>query len=98
MSVKKTLSRRRERARVKISTTVAPESHAYLERLVDRGEASSLAEALDVLVRRHVEDERRAELERRMAEYYEQLTDDEAAEQRLWGQFAEAELTGSDVS
>jgi hypothetical protein len=96
MPSKGTRRRQQARVRAKISTTVAPETRAYLERLVARGEAATLADALDVLVQHQIEDDRRAELERRAAEYYQSLSDDEMAEQRAWGDFSEGELSGSD--
>ena len=37
-------------ARMKISTTVAPETHEYLECLVHEGQAANLAEAIDQAV------------------------------------------------
>jgi hypothetical protein len=33
--------------RIKLSTTVAPETYAFLEQMVSRGQAANLAEALD---------------------------------------------------
>jgi hypothetical protein len=91
-----TRRRQQARARAKISTTVAPETHAYLERLVARGDVTTLAEALDMLVQRQIEHERRAELERRTAEYYETLSDEEVAEHRAWGKFSEGEVGDPD--
>ena len=38
---------------------MAPETHAYLQGLMDRGEATTLSEALDVLVVRQIEQEQR---------------------------------------
>jgi hypothetical protein len=38
--------------RLKISTTVAPETHEYLASLVESGRATSMAEALDQAVLR----------------------------------------------
>ena len=38
--------------RLKISTTVAPETHEYLASLVESGRASNMAEALDQAVLR----------------------------------------------
>jgi hypothetical protein len=93
MSLKRTQRGQQARARAKISTTVAPETHAYLQRLVARGDATTLADALDILVQRQIEDDRRADLERRTAEYYETLSDEEVAEQRAWGEFSEAEMS-----
>ncbi len=60
--------------RRKISTTVAPETHAFLEALVRRGKAANLAEAVD----RAVASARRAESRRRLdsatAAYYDSLS------------------------
>jgi Arc/MetJ-type ribon-helix-helix transcriptional regulator len=84
--------RRRAPGRAKISTTVAPETAACLRRLISRGEASSLSHAIDVLVRRHLDQEEQAALERRMAAYYENLDEVDVAEHSAWGAFAEGEL------
>lgn len=96
MAIKQTLSRRQQSRRAKISTTVAAETYAYLQSMVSAGEAQNLSGALDDLVRRRLEDQRRADLDRRMAEYYDAMTDSEIAETRLWGELSEAEMSGSD--
>jgi hypothetical protein len=60
--------------RRKISTTVAPETDAFLKSLVRRGKAANLAEAVDraVAVARRAESRRR--LEAATAAYYESLS------------------------
>jgi hypothetical protein len=85
------------RGRVKISTTVAPDTRAFLQQLIARGEASSLADAIDLVVGHQQASERRAAIEQQMAEYYEGLSDDELREQTSWGAFAEREMFGSDA-
>lgn len=60
-------------AREKLSTTVAPETHEFLQAMVDRGEAASLAEALDSVVStvRRILNRRRLAIA--TTQYYEQL-------------------------
>lgn len=70
--------------RRKISTTVAPETHAFLNSLVRRGKAANLAEAVDraVAFARHSESRKR--LDAATAAYYESLSGESLrAEQRL---------------
>jgi hypothetical protein len=60
--------------RRKISTTVAPETDAFLKSLIRHGKASSMAEAVDraVSVARRAESRRR--LEAATAAYYDSLS------------------------
>ena len=68
--------------RQKISTTIAPDTLAYLEQLVDSGVAATLAEAIDVAVERLRAVENRERLENDTAAYFANLTEEEAAEER----------------
>jgi hypothetical protein len=67
--------------RQKISTTIAPETLAYLERLLDSGEAATLAEAIDNAVERLRAIENRERLERDTAAYFDGMTEEEEAEE-----------------
>jgi len=67
--------------RHKISTTVAPDTIAYLERLLDCGEASTLAEAIDIAIGRLRTFEDRERLATDTAAYFANLTEEEAAEE-----------------
>ncbi len=67
--------------RHKISTTIAPESHAYLRRLVAAGKARNLAEALDLAVHRLRRAEQRRRLEEDTAAYFAGLSGDAPAEE-----------------
>lgn len=60
--------------RRKISTTVAPETHHYLEGLVSTGKAANLAEAVDISVARARRMESRMRLERDTAAYFNKLS------------------------
>jgi hypothetical protein len=67
--------------RQKISTTIAPETLAYLERLTDSGEAATLAEAIDKTVERLRAIENRERLARDTATYFDGMTEEELAEE-----------------
>jgi hypothetical protein len=60
--------------RHKVSTTVAPESIAYLRSLIQRGKARNLAQAVDLAVSRARRAESRARLEADTAAYFEGLS------------------------
>lgn len=68
-------------ARTKLSTTVAPETYEFLQRMVERGQAANLAEALD----NSISKVRRLENRKRLAEattrYFERLDSGTATEE-----------------
>jgi len=68
--------------RQKISTTISPKTIAYLENLINNGEAHTLAEALDLAVERLLAYENRERLANDTAAYFANMTDVEAAEER----------------
>ena len=61
-------------SRQKLSTTVSPETQGYLRSLVKSGRAATIAEAVDLVVRRARRAERRARLERDTAAYFANLS------------------------
>ncbi len=77
--------------RQKISTTVAPETLSYFEKLIAQGEAYTLADAIDLLVERVQSAESRERLERDTAAYFERLSPDAVEEESKLG----AALAGS---
>jgi Arc/MetJ-type ribon-helix-helix transcriptional regulator len=60
-------------ARAKLSTTVASETYEFLERMVESGQAASLAEALDASIARVRQMENRKRLANATARYFERL-------------------------
>ena len=68
--------------RQKISTTVAPETGAYLQSLVRRGKAANLAEAVDHAVAVARRQEARRNLASATAAYYASLTGDALADEQ----------------
>jgi hypothetical protein len=72
------------RRRQKISTTIAPENQAFLQSLIKRGKASSLAEAVDRAVTVARRAYARKKLEEATTAYYASLSGDALkAEQEL---------------
>lgn len=71
-------------SRQKISTTISPQTLSYLDDLIRKGEARTLAESLDLAVERLLVYENRERLATDTAAYFANMTDEEAAaEQRL---------------
>jgi hypothetical protein len=68
--------------RQKISTTVAPETGAYLQSLVRRGKAANLAEAVDHAVAVARRQEARRNLASATAAYYASLRGDALADEQ----------------
>src|ERR1700674_4931200 len=68
--------------RQKISSTISPAARSYLERLIEKGEAQDLAEAIDLAIDRLLTFENRERLENDTAAYFANLTEKEAAEER----------------
>ncbi len=68
--------------RQKISTTVSSVTLAHLERLIQDGQARSLAEAIDLAVERLLVYENRERLANDTSAYFENMTEEEAAEEQ----------------
>ena len=68
--------------RQKISTTISSETLAYLEDLIRKGEARTLADALDLAVKRLLIYENRERLANDTASYFDNMTDAESAEEQ----------------
>lgn len=69
-------------ARQKISTTVSPRTLSYFDDLISKGEARTLAEALDLAVERLLIYENRERLAADTAAYFANMTDAEAAQEQ----------------
>jgi hypothetical protein len=83
--------------RQKISTTIAPDTLDYLEKMVERGEAATLAKAIDIAVTRLRAAENRERLERDTAAYFEQMSDEESAEETRLAAALSQSARGIDV-
>jgi len=83
-------------SRQKISTTISAVAFSYLQRLIDRGEVRNLAEAIDLAIERLSAFENRERLERDTAAYFENLTDEEQAEEKALETALSQSATGID--
>jgi hypothetical protein len=68
--------------RQKISTTVSSATFSYLEQSIQDGKARNLADAIDVAVEQLMVYENRERLANDTAAYFENMTDEEAAEEQ----------------
>ncbi len=71
--------------RRKLSTTIAPETQAYLDRMVREGRAGTLAEAVDRAVARVRQLDNRSRLEAATAAYFAGMSPEAAAEENQLG-------------
>jgi len=70
----------RDARRKKISTTVAAESFAFLQKLIEDGKANTLAEAVDLVLNEARRIDNRDRLDRMTAEAYENMSPEAIAE------------------
>lgn len=68
--------------RQKISTTVSSASFSYLEQSIQDGKARNLADAIDLVVEQLLIYENRERLANDTAAYFENMTEEEAAEEQ----------------
>lgn len=73
-------------ARAKLSTTVSQETYEFLERMVDSGEAATIADAVDQSIARVRQLENRRRLAQATTRYFEQMSPKEIAEENALGQ------------
>lgn len=71
--------------RTKLSTTVSPETLEFLQRKVASGEAATLAEAVDMVIRKVRQLENRQRLAAATARYFDELKPCAAAEENAIG-------------
>jgi hypothetical protein len=68
--------------RQKISTTVSSVTFSYLEQSIQDGKARNLADAIDLAVEQLMVYENRERLANDTAAYFENMTEEEAAEEQ----------------
>jgi hypothetical protein len=83
-------------SRAKISATVAPKTLAYLEKLVEEGQAATISQAVDLVVEAQLRRLHRDRLEQAMTAYFEGVTPEEQAEEAKWADLTRQDLTGMD--
>jgi hypothetical protein len=73
-------------ARAKLSTTVSQETYEFLEHMVDSGEASTIADAVDRSIAKVRQLENRKRLAAATAQYFEQMDASAVVEENALGQ------------
>jgi len=68
--------------RQKISTTVSSATFSYFERSIEDGKARNLADAIDLAIEQLMVYENRERLANDTAAYFENMTEEQAAEER----------------
>jgi hypothetical protein len=68
--------------RQKISTTVSSTTFSYLEQSIEKGKARNLADAIDRAIEQLMVYENRERLANDTAAYFENMTEEQAAEER----------------
>jgi hemerythrin superfamily protein len=81
-----------------VSTTISPESYAFLRGLIRSGKAENLAQALDLVLDEIRRADNRERLERATAAYYDNLTAEEIQEENELGGIvsASSEITADE--
>jgi hypothetical protein len=83
--------------RQKISTTISPRTLSYLERLIEKGEVHTLADAVDLAIERLLAFENRERLETDTAAYFANLSPDAEEEESRLGAALAKSGTGVNV-
>ncbi len=82
--------------RQKISTTISSATLSYLEQLIQKGEARTLAQAIDLAVQQLLVYENRERLANDTAAYFEQLSPEAAEEESKLGAALAGSVQGTD--
>jgi len=82
--------------RQKISTTISSASLAYLERLIEKGEARTLADAIDLVVQRLLVYENRERLANDTAAYFDGLSPEAIEEENQLAAALSSSVKGFD--
>lgn len=72
-------------SRQKISTTIGSDTLSYLEKLISKGKARNLAEAIDLAVQKLLDYENSERLESGTREYFERLSPEALEEESSLG-------------
>jgi hypothetical protein len=87
------MTKHRQARKVKKSFSISLESDAFLKRMRRELKVSSESKTLDVLLRELMAAQKQRAIESAYKDYFDSLTDEDVAEQRAWGTFAETQFT-----
>lgn len=82
----------KQRRKVKKSFSISPESVLFIRKMRKERKARSESETLDGLLNELIAIQQQRGIEAAYSSYYDSLSDEEIAEDRAWGTFAEMQL------
>jgi hypothetical protein len=82
--------------KIKKSFSISVESDTFIRRSCKERKSTSESETLDALLSELMTIRKQQAIEAAYTDYYDSLSDDEVAEQRAWGSFAESQLAKED--
>lgn len=82
--------------KIKKSFSISVESDSFIRRSCKERKSDSESETLDALLDELMNIRRQQAIEAAYTDYYDSLGDDEVAQQRAWGSFAEDQLAKED--
>lgn len=82
--------------KVKKSFSISVESDSFIRKSCKERKSSSESETLDALLSELMNIRKQEAIEAAYTDYYDSLGDDQASEQRVWGEFSESQLAKDD--
>lgn len=82
--------------KVKKSFSISVESDTFIRRSCKERKSTSESETLDALLNELMTIRKQQAIEAAYTDYYDALGEDDVAEQRTWGSFAESQLHKGD--
>jgi hypothetical protein len=82
--------------KIKKSFSISVESDSFIRKTCKERRSTSESETLDSLLSELMTIRKQQAIEMAYTDYYDSLSDDDVAEQRAWGSFAESQLAKED--
>jgi hypothetical protein len=80
--------------RIKKSYSISREAESFVRKIRKARAIASDSEALDQLLRESIELHRKSRIDAEYKAYYDAASEADLAEEKLWAEFGEAEMTG----
>lgn len=86
-----------QQRKIKKSFSISAASDSFIRKMQKQRKVRSESETLDALLSELMDLQEKQTIEAAYANYYDSLSDDEQAEQRSWGGFAESNLAETEL-
>ena len=80
--------------RIKKSYSISREAESFVRKIRKARSIASDSEALDQLLRESIEAHRKSKIDAEYKAYYDAASETDLAEEKLWAEFSEGEMTG----